>query len=207
MVCRKMMLLFIIFVWGCFATILAQESKLSYGADLGVSILVYPHQDFRNSFDDALYNPGFRVAGNITYGKIRLEHNMSYSQYQNDKSNSRVYQSNTYDKIATKLDILQQGTSLLFVKNTDERVSFIGLGALVINGKEQLTLHTETTKRFISNNTNGAGYQLLVGGRDKDSLLKVILSYTSARLTSILGHSYDAGGYSFSFQVAFDSIK
>lgn len=189
-------------------SLLAQESpeanSLTYGFDLGASILVFAHEDFSSNFDEATYSPDIRGAVNLTYGKFRFEYGISYRSLSKGSPDITSYGGQTLKDVSSKINVTQSESLLLFVKNEENRIAFIGGGAVNLSVDETLELHySNSTRESVKGSLTGSGIKLVVGGRDKDSMLKTTFSYTSVRVSGLSGKSFNLGGYALTFHLSF----
>jgi hypothetical protein len=180
------------------------DTSLNFGFDIGVGRLLFAHQDFRTNFKDASRSLELRSAVNLTYGKFRLEHGAVYRSLRKGEPDLSSYKGRELADISTKMEVWQKELLLLFVKYEDHRVSFIGGGPVVLEVGEVLDLdYTDDTQEKVTGNITGSGYKLTVGGKNRDSILKMALSYTSVRVRSLAGNSFNLGGYSMNIHLSF----
>ncbi len=182
----------------------SEPTPFNFGFDLGASILIFAHLDFDDNYNDAAYSPDLRGAFNLTYGKLRLEQGFSSRSLGMGDPAISSYGGKNLNNASGKIQVNQSETLLLFVKYEENRVAFIGGGPVTISFDETLKLnYTDNSSESVSGSKTGSGFKLMVGARDKDSILKTTFSYTAAWVTGLSGKSFNVGGYALTFHLSF----
>ena len=184
----------------------AKKAELYFEADLGIPIMLYAHNSFQRAYKDTPADIGLRGAASITYTRFRLEISYLARTFEKGELNITSYKGTSIQEATGKMILTQTETLLYWLRNDENRVSFIGGGPIQLNVKETLTLEGVSAEFEVEQTSQANGYKLVVGGEDKDEIFKTSFSYTFARVSPELGDGYNLGGYALIFSVSFSGL-
>ncbi len=171
--------------------------------DVGIPLLLFPHNGYFGRYKDADNNLGVRVAASLSYARFRFEtgylmrstnrgeHDISY------RNNAAVGES------TSESDLVQTEILFYWLRNDPHRISYIGGGPIRVKVEEEFSFETATGTKKEEQTTEGSGWKLVVGGKDRGSRLKAYFSYSFTKIEPKIGADYYIGGYSFGFDLSF----